>query len=110
MLSKKEVRHIAKLAKLGLTEKETVKFQKELSSILDYIEKLKEVDVSKVEPTSHALKIKNVTRNDDSLAYNSGRSVFSTGNTEKKETESEKLLEMAPETEENYLKTKSILK
>jgi len=55
MISKEEVQHIAKLARLGLTEKEIKKFQKELSSILDYIEKLKEVDVSSIEPTSHSI-------------------------------------------------------
>lgn len=95
MLSKKEVQHIAKLARLGLTEKETKKFQKELSSILDYIEKLKEVDVSKAEPTSHTIKIEDVMREDESLKF---------------KVESSKLLELAPETKDCYLKVKSIFK
>ena len=62
MISKEEVKHIAKLARLGLSEKETEKFQKELSSILDYIEKLKEVDVSGVPEMTHAVETKNVFR------------------------------------------------
>ncbi|MDP2664107.1 MAG: Asp-tRNA(Asn)/Glu-tRNA(Gln) amidotransferase subunit GatC, partial [bacterium] len=48
MISKEEVKHIAKLARLGLSDKEIGKFQKDLSSILDYVEKLKKVDVSGV--------------------------------------------------------------
>ena len=70
MISKEEVEHIAKLARLGLTEKEIGKFQKELSLILDYVEKLKEVDVSKVEPTSHPLKVENVMRKDEVSKFN----------------------------------------
>jgi len=65
MISKEEVKHIAKLARLGLTEKEIRKFQEGLSSILDYIEKLKEVDISKVEPTSHSIKVENIMRGDE---------------------------------------------
>ena len=64
-IKKEEVQHIAKLARLGLTEKEIEKHQKEFSKILDYIEKLKEVDVSKVEPTSHTSRKENVMRKDE---------------------------------------------
>lgn len=53
MISKQEVQHIAKLARLGITEKEQGKFQKDLSSVLGYFKSLKQVDVSKVEPTFH---------------------------------------------------------
>ena len=95
MISKQEVQHIAKLARLGLTEKEIGKYQKELSSILDYIEKLKEVDVSKITPTSHSIEMENVTRNDESL---------------KLKVQSSKLLDLAPETKNGYLKVKSIFK
>ena len=65
MIKKEEVKHIAKLARLGLTEKEINEFRKELSSILDYIEKLKKVDVVGVKPTSHPFKVENVTRRDE---------------------------------------------
>lgn len=65
MISQEEVKYIAKLARLGLAPQETKKFQKELSAILDYIEKLKELDVSQVEPTSHSLIVENVMRKDE---------------------------------------------
>ncbi len=94
MISREEVQHIAKLARLGLTEKEIKKMEGELSKILDYIEKLKEVDISNVEPFSHAIKVENVMRSDESL---------------KPEAKSSKLLELAPEKKNGYLKTKSIL-
>jgi aspartyl-tRNA(Asn)/glutamyl-tRNA(Gln) amidotransferase subunit C len=94
MISKKEVEHIAKLARLGLTEKEREKMQKELSLILDYIEKLKEVDVSKVKPTSHSIKVENVTRNDEVRSL--------------KPEVRRKIIEQVPETKAGYLKVKSI--
>jgi aspartyl-tRNA(Asn)/glutamyl-tRNA(Gln) amidotransferase subunit C len=95
MITKEEVKHIAKLARLGLTEKEIAKFQRELSKILDYIEKLKEVDISGIEPTSHSVtEVENVMREDDESS--------------KFRVKSSKLLELAPETKEGYLKVKSI--
>ncbi len=93
MISKEEVWHIAKLARLGLTEEEVEKFQKELSSILDYIEKLTKVDVSNIEPLSHPFVADNVSRKDEVLLTGSG----------------EKLLKLAPEEKKGYLKVKSIL-
>ena len=95
MISKQEVKHIAKLARLGLTEREIEKFQKELSSILDYIEKLKEVDISNVEPTSHSVLVENVMREDQE--------------SQKSKVKSQKLMDLAPETKNGYLKTKPIL-
>jgi aspartyl-tRNA(Asn)/glutamyl-tRNA(Gln) amidotransferase subunit C len=95
MISKEEVKHIAKLARLGLTEKEIEKFQKELSSILDYFEKLKEVDVSKIEPTTHSVLLESVTRED-----------------KEKSAEIEarnKLMEAVPDKKESFVKVKSIL-
>jgi len=63
-LTKKQVLHIAKLAKLHLTEKEVQKFQKELSDTLDYIEILNELDTSVVAPTSQVTGLENVLRED----------------------------------------------
>ncbi len=97
MISKEEVQHIAKLARLGLPERDVEKFQKELSSILDYVEKLKEVDISDVEPTSHPFKVENVMRKD--LTEKPG---------EIKNRQKKKILEMTPNSKENYLKVKSI--
>ena len=94
MITREEVQHIAKLARLGLTEKEVEKFQKDLSSILNYVEKLKEVDISEVKPTSHSLRIENVMRIDEARVADP--------KTRKK------ILDLAPETKEEYLKVKSI--
>jgi aspartyl-tRNA(Asn)/glutamyl-tRNA(Gln) amidotransferase subunit C len=114
MISEDKVKHIAKLARLGLTEKEIEKFQKELSAILDYFEKLKEVDISGVEPTSHsvprspsatgmaaeglAILVENVMREDKESPASA-----------KAMAGKEKLLELTPETKDGYLKVKSIL-
>jgi len=94
MISKHEVKHIAKLARLGLSEKEIEKMRRELSKILDYIEKLKEVDISRIEPTSHSILVENIMRSD-------------TAKEEKIETR-RKIIEKFPEEKEGYLKVKSI--
>ena len=60
-----DVKYVANLARLSLTEAEEQKLGSQLNSILGYIEKLKEVDVSNVEPTAHAFPIVNVWRADD---------------------------------------------
>jgi aspartyl-tRNA(Asn)/glutamyl-tRNA(Gln) amidotransferase subunit C len=95
MISKKEVEKVAKLARLGLTEQEIKKMQKELSLILDYIEKLKEVDVSNIEPTTHSVRVENVMRKDEIREEKLGRE--------------KTLVEMAPEKKERYVKVKPIL-
>ena len=58
------VRHIGKLARLRLTEQEVEKFAPELSSILQYIDKLAEVNTDDVEPTSQVTGLSNVFRED----------------------------------------------
>lgn len=63
-ITKQEVDHVAKLARLELSEQEQEKFTDQLSNILTYVEKLNELDTAGVEPTSHVLDIKNVMRND----------------------------------------------
>lgn len=50
MIKKEQVEHIAKLARLGLTKKELLKFQKDLSKIIDYFNSLQESDVSQAGP------------------------------------------------------------
>ncbi|MCD6528653.1 Asp-tRNA(Asn)/Glu-tRNA(Gln) amidotransferase subunit GatC [bacterium] len=94
MLSKEKVKHIAKLARLGLTEKEIETAQKDLSSILSYIEKLKEVDTTGIEPTSHSILVENVMRED----------------VVKKEDPERinKLIEAAPKKKKGYIKVKSV--
>ncbi|MDD5041566.1 MAG: Asp-tRNA(Asn)/Glu-tRNA(Gln) amidotransferase subunit GatC [Candidatus Peribacteraceae bacterium] len=63
-LTPTQVRHIAKLARLTLSDSEVEKFSRELTQILDYIEKLKEVKTEGVEPMSQITGLGNVTRAD----------------------------------------------
>ena len=64
MLKKSQVRHIANLAQLKLSEKEVKKFQKQLSDILDYIGQLEKLNTGKVEPTNQVTGLENVSRQD----------------------------------------------
>jgi aspartyl-tRNA(Asn)/glutamyl-tRNA(Gln) amidotransferase subunit C len=64
MISKEQILHIAKLAKLELNSEEIAKLAKDLGSVLDYVEKLKEVEVEGVEPMSHSVDIANQVRED----------------------------------------------
>ena len=59
-----DVAYVAKLARLNLSDAETELFQKQLGDILDYVEKLHEVDVTGIEPAAHAVPIFNVFRED----------------------------------------------
>ncbi len=64
-LTPDEVRHVAVLARLDLSEDEINSLGNELSSILTYIEKLEELDTSEVEPTSHVVSMKTPFRKDE---------------------------------------------
>ncbi len=64
MLTKKDIEYVAHLSRINLSEEELKHFTKQLEDILNYINKLKELDVSKVAPTSHVFPIKNVYRED----------------------------------------------
>lgn len=64
-ISEEEVKHIANLAKLNLSDDEVQKYSKDLGNIASFVEKLNEVDVTGVEPTAHILDIKNVFRKDE---------------------------------------------
>src|SRR5437667_12546833 len=59
-----DVRHVAKLARLALPEEKLQTLTQQLESILEYVAKIGEVDVSGVEPMAHALPIHNVLRED----------------------------------------------
>ena len=63
-ISKEEIEHIAVLARLSLSGEEKELFGSQLSSILDYMDKLNELDTDAVEPTSHVLLLSNVMRDD----------------------------------------------
>jgi aspartyl-tRNA(Asn)/glutamyl-tRNA(Gln) amidotransferase subunit C len=60
-----DVKYVAHLARLALTPDEEKRLAAQLGNILGYIEKLKELDVSGVEPTAHAVPLVNVTRPDE---------------------------------------------
>ena len=77
MASDFDVHYIADLARLKLTPEEERQFGAQLGQVLGYMEKLREVDVSQVEPTAHPVPMTNITRadetqpslaNDDALA------------------------------------------
>ena len=95
MISKKEVEHLAKLARLGLTQKEMEEIQKDLSLILDYFNLLKEVNTEGIEPTSHPILTKPYLRKDEVLKQSSEKI--------------QKLIELSPQKEKGYIKVKPIL-
>ena len=63
-LDRTQVEHVARLARLAVSEEEKEALSRQLSSILSYIGKLNELDTSRIEPTSHVLDLKNVVRED----------------------------------------------
>ncbi|NWF51782.1 MAG: Asp-tRNA(Asn)/Glu-tRNA(Gln) amidotransferase subunit GatC [Nitrospirae bacterium] len=63
-ISREEIEHIALLSRLYLSEEEKELYGSQLSRILDYMEKLNELDTKDVEPTSHVLPLCNVMRDD----------------------------------------------
>ncbi len=93
-LTKKEVEHIANLARLELGEKEKEKFRTQLSSILNWVRKLQRVDLSKVEPIAQITGLQNVTRPDTVMGLD-------------KEIVA-RLVEAAPEKEDNLVKVKAV--
>lgn len=99
MLTDKEVQHIAQLARIKLTEKEKDKFKKELSSILDFVKKLNELNVEGVEPLYQITGIVNALRPDEH------RKDF-----EMSENLNEKLIGQAPHSQNRFIKVKSVLR
>ena len=65
MIDREQVLHVAKLARLKLTDEEVERMAGELSVILDSIEKIGELDLEGVEPTSHVVNLENVLRDDE---------------------------------------------
>ncbi|KPJ54954.1 hypothetical protein AMJ47_02695 [Parcubacteria bacterium DG_72] len=97
MIQKQDVLKIARLARIELGEKEVEKFQKDLSSILDYFELLKEVNTDKIAPTFHPSQShfkENVMRKDEARPDNIA----------------DELIKQAPDKKERYIKVKSIFK
>ena len=67
-ISRNEVLHVARLARLALTEEETERFGRQLDAILEAVGKVGELDLSDVEPTSHPLDVVNVWAADEPRA------------------------------------------
>ncbi|WP_078551381.1 Asp-tRNA(Asn)/Glu-tRNA(Gln) amidotransferase subunit GatC [Bacillus alkalicellulosilyticus] len=63
-ISVEQVKHVAHLARLAITEEEAEKFTQQLDAIISFAEELNELDVENVKPTSHVLDMKNVLRED----------------------------------------------
>jgi aspartyl-tRNA(Asn)/glutamyl-tRNA(Gln) amidotransferase subunit C len=65
MLDRDQVLHVARLARLDLGDQEVARMAEELSNVLDHIEKIRELDLDGVAPTSHVIDVVNVLRADD---------------------------------------------
>ena len=92
-INKQEVEYLAKLARVGLTDAEITKYQKDLGDILGYVEKLNEVNTDNVEPMASGISAKNVVREDK---------------VETVEGTPAELLSEAPEKEDGFIKVKSV--
>lgn len=88
-----QVKHVANLARLAITEEKAEKFTKQLDAIIGFAEQLNELDTENVEPTSHVLDIKNVLRED----------------VPQKGLPREEVLKNAPEEQDGQFKVPSIL-
>ena len=65
VIDREQVLHVAKLARLRLTDEEVEKMASELSGILEHVEHIAELDLDGVEPTSHVIALQNVLRPDE---------------------------------------------
>lgn len=89
-----EVKKLAALARINITDEEAAKFQAEISSILEYVDKLNAIDTSDVKPTSQVTGLVNVTRSDEVVDYGVDQSG---------------LLMNAPDSISPYIRVKKVL-
>lgn len=92
-IDQSQVRKVARLSRLELTEAEVAEFTSQLSAILDYVEKMSELDTSDVQPLAHCLPISNCLRQD----------------CVKESLGTEKTLANAPQRDEGFFKVPKIL-
>ena len=92
-ISMDEVKHVAKLARLSMSDEETEKYRNDLNSILDYVAALEDIDTTGIAPVSHVLEMKNVWRDDIPVERKNPL----------------ELLNNAPEREEAYYRVPKIL-
>jgi len=98
MLSNEEIKKIAELARMNLTEGEVEKYKKDISEILDYMKNLSEVDTSNIEPLYNITGLFNVFRKDEISDDKKDRL-----------KNREDYLKQAPQKEGNYFKVKKVL-
>lgn len=92
-ITKETVKYVAHLARIELDERQLNILSKQLKSILDFIDKLKEVNIDNIKPTSHIITFKNVFRVDK----------------QRKSLEVKKTLKNAPEREENFFTVPKVI-
>ena len=93
MISKDDVKKIAGLAKLNLPDAELDRYTRELGNILNFVEKLNKLDLKGVEPTSHAVSVTNVFREDVAKISKVNEDIFA----------------QAPSAEDNLFKVPKII-
>ena len=94
-ISRQDVDYVAKLARLELSEQEKERYAGQLESILGYIDKLNALDTKDVPPTSHAMNLKNIWREDELKPC--------------LESTREAILANAPEREDDFFKVKKVI-
>ena len=92
MITIKDVEHVAKLARLELTQEEKEMFTHQLGSVLEYAEKMNEVDTTGIEPMNHPIDFTNVMREDNKIYENTR----------------EELMQNAPDVEGEFFKVPKI--
>jgi aspartyl-tRNA(Asn)/glutamyl-tRNA(Gln) amidotransferase subunit C len=93
MIEREEVLKVANLARLQLTAAEESQFTAQLGDILDYFEQLSELDVTDIEPTTRAIDVSNVTRNDLQQTY----------------ADRDRILAIAPEPDGDFFRVPKIM-
>ncbi len=93
MIDLEQVRKVAMLARLELSEIEEQQFTSQLNSILEYVQQLDELDTQDVAPTTRAIEVSNITRPDQLEVF----------------ADREAILESAPDREDNFFKVPKIM-
>ena len=93
MIDRQEVRKVANLARLSITEAEEVEFTTQLNSILEYFDQLSELDTTNVPPTTRAIETSNITRADKLTPF----------------PDKEELLQAAPEQQGEFFRVPKII-
>ena len=93
MIDREQIRKVAHLARLELTEAEEEQFTTQVGSILEYFEQLSELDTENIKPTTRAIDVSNVTRPDELQPF----------------TDLQSIMDAAPDVEGEFFKVPKIL-